>query len=176
MIKTLAIAAFLAAPTLQTAAPQCLTKRQVADAAMTMTPYLLEAVTDKCRAHLSADSFLNAKGAALHARLKAEGAGREASTALVMMAVMGSDVPAIKDTEALIKVIGAMASGFIAKDIPVESCAGISGMVEALAPLPAENIGLFAASMASAVIESEKRAEKPDAPKADGKLEICKDG
>jgi len=160
MIHSLAIIALLAAP-VATPAPKCVTKRQVADAAMTITPYLVEAVIEKCRAHVPAGSFLAAKGDAFHTRLKAEGAGREASAAQVLMTAMGDELPAMKDTKALITVIGAMASGFMAKDLPVESCGEIGGMMEALSPLPAENIGQFAAS-AAALLSSSRPADAAD--------------
>ena len=177
MIKSLIMLALAAAPASEPAPPRCVTKRQVADAAMSLTPYLVDAVTRKCRAHLPATSFLVANGAALHARLAAEGAGREASAAQVLIAMMGKDVPPIEDSESLVKVMGAMASGFIAKDIPVGYCTEISGMVEAVAPLPAENIGLFAASVAGLIGQAEKGSgDKPGGAKVNGKFEICKDG
>lgn len=175
MIKTLAIAALLAAPTTQTAS-RCITKQQVADAAMTLTPYLVEAVTEKCRAHLPAESFLTAKGADLHARLKSESAGREASAAQVLTTAMGGDVPAIKDSDSLVSVMGEMTSSLMAKDIPLESCAEISGMLEALAPLPAENIGLFVASAAALIDRGEQKDSKPKKSKGIDQFEICKNG
>ena len=179
MIKSFTILALLAAPTTETA-PRCVTKRQVADAAMTMTPYAVEAITDTCRPHLPADSFLAARGNALHARLEAEGAGREASAAEVLAAIMGRDLPPVKEPEALVKVMGSMTSGLMVKDLPVENCAEISGMIEALAPLPAENIGLFAASMAALMSQGEKgkagKAKGSKGAKGNGKFEICKDG
>jgi hypothetical protein len=100
MIKTLAIAALLAAPSAGSA--RCITRQQIADAAMTITPYAVDAVTEKCRPHLPADAFLAAKGQALASRLRAEGAGREASAAKAFVAFMGTEAPPIKDTESLV--------------------------------------------------------------------------
>jgi hypothetical protein len=174
MIKSFAILALFAAPTTETA-PRCVTKRQIADAAMTMTPYAVQAVTAKCRAHLPAGSFLAAKGDALHTRLQAEGAGREASAAQVLIAMMGPEVPPVKETEALVKVMGSMMSGLMVKDLPVENCAEISGIMEALAPLPAENIGLLAASMTGIMSQNEKASGgKSTGKKVNPKFEICK--
>ncbi|HEX8579624.1 MAG TPA: hypothetical protein VF655_08525 [Allosphingosinicella sp.] len=174
MIKSLAIAALLAAPT--TVSAQCVTRQQIADAAMTLTPYAVEAITEKCRAHVSATSFLAAKGTALHDRLAAEGAGREASAAKAILAIMGPDVPPIKDSESLVKVMGSMVSGMMVADLPIESCEEISGMLEAISPLPAQNIGLLAASAAGLVSEGQKApAGKAKGAKAKGQFEICKD-
>ena len=176
MIKSLAIAALLAAPT--TVSAQCVTRQQIADAAMTLTPYAVEAITEKCRTHVPATSFLATKGTALHDRLAAEGAGREASAAKVLVAIMGADVPPIKDSESLVKVMGSMVSGMMIAELPVESCAEISGMMEALSPLPAANIGMLAAS-AAGLYDSQKpaaaKAKDPQAkdPKTKNQLEIC---
>lgn len=177
MIKSFAILALLSAPATETA-PRCVTKGQIADAAITMTPYAVEAITDKCRSHVPANSFLPAKGEALYSRLKAESAGREASAAQVLVAVMGPEAPAVKDTQSLVKVMASMVSGLMVKDLPVQNCQEISGMMEALAPLPAENIGLLAASMAGMISQGDKASadKAKNGAKANGKFEICKDG
>jgi hypothetical protein len=171
MINGFVILALLAAPG---TAPTCVTKRQIADAAMVLAPYVVEAVTDKCRPHLAADTFLVAKGDALHARLKAEGVGREASAGAAVMAIMGPEVPPVKDTASLVAVMGSMASGLMAKDLPVAHCAELSGIMEALAPLPAENFGMIAASMAGIISEEDKDAPgKAAGEKGKPKFEIC---
>lgn len=173
MIKSLFIAALLAAPATETA-PPCVTKRQVADAAIVLAPYVVEAVIDKCRPHLAADTFLAAKGNALHTRLKSEGAGREASAGAAVLAIMGPELPPVKDTASLVAVMGSMASGLMAKDLPVAHCAELSGIMEALAPLPAENFGMIAASMAGIISESDRAAPgKAAGTKEKPKFEIC---
>ncbi|HEY0028287.1 MAG TPA: hypothetical protein VGC35_10485 [Allosphingosinicella sp.] len=175
MIHSLAVIALLVAPA-TAAAPQCVTKRQVADAAMVLTPYFVEAITETCRAHLPADSFLVAKGAALHARLKAESAGREASAGQMLLIAMGEDLPPLKDTESLARFMGSMAGSKIAGEIPVESCAEISSIMEALSPLPAENIGMLVAS--SAALADGGKTAGADGKPAKGlpKFKICKNG
>jgi hypothetical protein len=177
MIHSLAIIALLAAPA-ATPAPKCVTKRQIADAAMVFTPFIVEAVTEKCRAHVPAGSFLATKGTAFHARLTAESAGREASAGQVLLTVMGGDVPPVKDTESLVKFMGSMVSGMAVSELPVENCTEISGVMEALSPLPAENIGMLAASAAALVDRNKGAAAGADGKPAKGlgKFELCKDG
>jgi hypothetical protein len=145
MIKSLFIVALLAAPTTETA-PRCITKRQVADATIVLTPIVLEAVTKVCRPALPPQSFLATQGETLVARLKSESAGREASAAQLFTAAMGDELPPIDDKVALVKVVGGMAVANAVKDLKPESCGAISRMIAAVSPLPAENMGMFAAS------------------------------
>jgi hypothetical protein len=175
MIHSLAVIALLAAP-VATPAPKCITKRQVADAAMVLTPYWVEAVTQQCRKHVPANSFLATKGDALHARLRAESAGREASAGEVILLIMGGDAPPVKETEALVKVMGSMMSAMAASKIPVESCTEVSGVMEAFSPLPAENIGLLAVSAVTLMERGKGAGAGAGGKPANslGKFEICK--
>ena len=176
MIKSVAIAALLAAPTTETA-PRCVSKRQIADAAMVFAPMAVDAVREKCQPHLPAEAFLARQGTALVARLKTESAGRETSAAEVFVAAMGAEAPPVKDRQALMQTMGDMTSGMMVKDLHPERCANVSGMIEALAPLPAENIGLLVASFAG-LMESEAKAGKGKKDKAKGidGFTICKNG
>jgi hypothetical protein len=174
MINALVIAAMLAVPATQTA-PRCVTKTQMSDAAIVFAPYMVEALAETCRAHLPPEAFLVKNSGTLLARLKAESVGHEASAATAFIATMGADAPPMKEPEAFIKVMGSMTSGMMAQSIAPESCGEISGMVEALAPLPAANIGMFAASLATLVSKSQGTKNKAKSgAKGFDNLEICK--
>jgi hypothetical protein len=71
--------------------------------------------------------------------------------------------------------MGSMVSGLFAADLPVANCGEISGIMEALSPLPAQNVGLLAAAMTALISQGEKgEANKVNGAKVNSKFEICK--
>ncbi|HEY0148469.1 MAG TPA: hypothetical protein VGB70_05635 [Allosphingosinicella sp.] len=175
MIKSLALAALLAAPSVAQA-QQCFTKQQVADTAITLVPYAIDSLRERCLPHLPQEAFLSKGGGDLVTRIRSDGAGREQAAGAVMQKLMGADVPPMKDTTTLTSFFGQMVGAMIAKDVKPELCPGISGMIEALAPLPTDNLATFFVSGAmlveagTAAEKGKKKARKPD------DFEICKDG
>ena len=167
MIKLAAIAALLAAPA-AAQAQDCIPPQQIGDTAVVAAPFLIDSVVSACKAHLPANSFINSGAAAFSQRLKTEGAPRVDSAVEILRMVAGKDIPEIEDRQALLTVIGAIAQGMIAKEIKPESCAGLDGMVAALAPLPTENIALLGTSAATLIaVEEEKKAAKRAAAAAE---------
>ena len=142
MIQPVAIAALLLAQGAAPAAkPPCLQRDSVRDAFMVLAPPLIEAVANKCKAHLPAASFLNARGAELVARMKSESTGRASSAAAAIRTAAGDKVPEIKDPEALVTVAAVFGGIAVAEVVEPESCGEMSDLLESLAPLPTENIG-----------------------------------
>jgi hypothetical protein len=169
MIQPIAIAALLlaqgAAPPAPAAPPPCLQREGVRDAFMVLAPHLVQAVANKCKAHLPATAFLNMRGTDLVARMKTDAAGRAPSAAGAIRAVAGDKVPEAADPEALV-TLGGLFGMAIASEMKPESCGEMSNLVESLAPLPTENIGRAIVS----VLILSKFGEK------DGKLSICPNG
>jgi hypothetical protein len=60
----------------------------------------------------------------------------------------GDKVPAVQDQAALLTVMGQMLGAMATAKLPVDKCAGISEMLQAIAPLPAENLGQLFATVA----------------------------
>jgi glycosyltransferase A (GT-A) superfamily protein (DUF2064 family) len=174
MIKSFAILALLGAPTTETA-PRCVTKRQVADAAMVIAPIAVEAVREKCQSHLPAEAYLARQGTALVTRLTSESAGREESAAEALLATMGKDAPPMKDKRLLVPAIGDMATAMMVKELRTEQCGEVSGLVEALSPLPAEHIGLLVTSLVN-LMESTSDAKAGKKSKGTDSFTICKNG
>jgi hypothetical protein len=141
MIQPIAIAALLLAQAGTPAKPPCVPRDGIRDAAMVLAPHLVEAVADKCKAHLPATSFLASGSAGLVTRMKAASAGRANSAAAAVRAVAGDKLPDIKDSEALMTMGAAFAGLAVTESLKPEMCPEMSNLVEAMAPLPSENLG-----------------------------------
>jgi hypothetical protein len=150
MLKAFALAALLAAPATTPPPPPkpCITKAQVRDMVMVLSPYVVDAVAKRCGPALPATAFVNAGAPALSARLKAESAGREASAAAAVRVFAGDKAPPGADQGILLAFMGQMMGAMAAAKLPVEKCAGISEMLQAVSPLPAENVGQLLATVA----------------------------
>lgn len=150
MLKALALAALLTAPATAPVPtppprPACIPQAQVRDMVMVLSPYLIDALARKCGPALPPAAFLNSGAKRLSARLKAEGAGHEASAVAALRTFAGDKVPPVQDQAALLTVMGEMLGGMATAKLPVEKCAGISSMLEAMSPLPAQNLGQLVA-------------------------------
>jgi hypothetical protein len=150
MLKALALAALLTAPATAPPLPPkpCIAKAQVRDMFMVLSPYVVDAVAKRCGPALPATAFLNAGAPALSARLKAESAGREASAVAALKVLAGDKVPPVQDQAALLTVMGQMLGSMATAKLPVDKCAGIGEILQAISPLPAENLGLMFATVA----------------------------
>jgi hypothetical protein len=151
MLKALALAALLTAPATTAPPPPpkpCISKAQVRDMVMVLSPYVVDAVAKRCGPALPAAAFLNAGAPAFSARLKAESAGREASAVAALRVFAGDKVPSVQDQAALLTVMGQMMGAMATAKLPVDKCAGIGDMLQAISPLPAENLGQLFATVA----------------------------
>ncbi|MEA3033167.1 MAG: hypothetical protein QOH86_1183, partial [Sphingomonadales bacterium] len=110
MLKAFALAALLAAPATTAPPPPkpCVSKAQVRDMVMVLSPYVVDAVAKRCGPALPATAFVNAGAPALSARLKAESAGHEASAVAAVKVFAGDKVPQVQDQAALLTVMGQM--------------------------------------------------------------------
>ena len=138
MIHAIAAAALLLAQTAP--AGQCLTRAEAADVMATTVPYMVDAVARKCAAALPANAFLRTGSAPLIQRLRAESAGRPATSGAIGK-IFGSDMPAEVRPETLAQLFGEAMAGEMVKDVKSEDCPEADRLVAALAPLPAANLG-----------------------------------
>ena len=166
MIRIVAAAFVLAAPAAAQAQQQCVTPQQVGDAAVVAAPILIDSVAGACKGHLPATAFLNERAAALSARLRSEGEPRVDSALSVLRLLGGDDIPALEDKAIMLAALGGLAQLAIAKEIAPESCPRLSGVVEALAPLPADNIALLGSSIAMEIAASDAKKEAKRAAEA----------
>jgi hypothetical protein len=168
MIKLLALSALLAAQPAASPAgapPPCLPKERVGDVAMVLAPFVVDALARHCTPHLPPQAFLAAGGAALSQRLRSDSADRVGSAAETLQRFMG-DMPPMKDQQALLQVIGEMGTGFMVQNLQPANCGEVSAMVEAVAPLPTRNLGIFVSSFAGIVGREQAAAQARAAAKA----------
>ena len=147
MIQPIAIAALLLVQGGAPAKPPCLEREGVRDAFMVLAPHLVEAVATKCKPHLPATAFLAARSPELVARMKAQSAGQAPSAAAAIRSLAGDKMPEIKDPEALVTMGGVFGGAAIAEEMKPETCGEMSNLIESLAPLPTENLGMAIASV-----------------------------
>ena len=166
MIRITAAAFILAAPAAAQAQQQCVTAQQVGDAAVVAAPILIDSVAGACKAHLPADAFLNTGAAELSARLRSEGETRVDSALAVLRLLGGDDFPALDNKAIMLAALGGLAQLAIAKEIKPESCPRFSGVIEALAPLPTDNIALLGSSIAMEIAASQEKKEAKRAAEA----------
>jgi hypothetical protein len=148
MIQILAIAAVLLAPAPAAAKPaKCLPAAAVRDMAIVAMPHVVESLAERCRAHLPADAFLTSRGSDFAGRVRGEAGDRVAGAAAAIRAMAGGDMPKLKNDAAFVAVAAEMAGTMVTDKIKPESCAQANSLVQALSPLPAENIGTALASI-----------------------------
>ena len=140
MLKTIALTLVLSAAQ-QPPAPACIPRQGVADLAILISPFLIDAAMETCKAHLPANAFLATGAAGFSARLKADGAGREQSAMQTLQMFGGDKIPQMKDQRAFIQVSGEMLASQMVKDLQPARCPEANELIESLAPLPTRNVG-----------------------------------
>jgi hypothetical protein len=170
MIKLLALSALLAAQPAASPAgapPGCLPKEKVGDVAMVLAPFVVDALARHCTPHLPPQAYLAAGGATLAQRLRTDSADRVGSAAETLQRIMGAGMPPMQDQQALLQVIGEMGTGFMVRNLRPANCPEVSAMIEAVAPLPTRNLGIFVSSFAGIVGREQAAASAKAAAKAD---------
>jgi hypothetical protein len=125
-------------------------------------PNVLSAVQQRCAATLPATSFLKTQGPALLERYKADATAASAQGSGALMQMFGSKMPSSMNPAALMGFVGELTRSMVAGKVKTEDCANVDHAVEALAPLPANNL----ASLVTLIFE----AKKPD---ADAPIRVC---
>jgi hypothetical protein len=142
MIQIFAAAALLLASAPAAVKPgKCLPAGAVRDMAIVAMPYVVESLAERCKAHLPAQAFLTGRGSDFAARIRSESEGRVSGAAAAIRAMAGDDMPKLKNDAAFVAVAAEMAGAMATEKVKPESCAQANSLIEALSPLPAENIG-----------------------------------
>jgi hypothetical protein len=140
--KAAAILALVAMPSAARAQTStCLTQAETAAMIGYVLPDLVAGVRDKCKATLPPKSFLSSRSAELEARYRtqADGLWPEARVAFVKMVGEDEVMRKLPDS-ALRPFLTAAFATTITDDLKPKDCVTADGLVEALAPLPPENL------------------------------------
>ena len=145
MIQQIAAAALLfaqAAPQAASPAPeaQCITHQEAADVAISLLPFVLDAVAQRCRQTLPPTAFLNTGASAWTSRLRQDGTARQESAMRGIAKMGGAAPPSGEVGQAAFVLVAQMMTGSLTTQIGTEQCPQIDTIARSLEPLPTENI------------------------------------
>ena len=163
MLKSVAIALALSAAQ-QPPAPTCIPRQGVSDLAILVSPFLIDATIDTCKAHLPATAFLSTGAAGFSARLKADGVGREQSAMQTLQMFAGDKIPQVKDQRAFLQVSGEIIATTMMKDLTPARCREASDLIESLAALPSQHFGSLIVSILGLTKPWQTKAGKMKGP------------
>ena len=144
MLKALALAAFLTAPTTVTvpaAPPPCVTRAEVRELTLAALPLALDAAAEACRPNLPAGAFLLTGGRAMSERLSAGADAHWAAAMPVLMKIAGSkDLPKGLQPDTLRALARDMLNSEMKKSLKPADCGFVNELTETLAPLSEDGI------------------------------------
>ncbi|TMJ17189.1 MAG: hypothetical protein E6G94_02250 [Alphaproteobacteria bacterium] len=123
--------------------PTCMNPEDAAALGVAMVPPMIDAVVTKCSSALPATAFLNGGAKAMSQRFRAAVPNRGAVMARAMETFTGQKMPPEASGEAMVGFIEAIAVGKISENLDVKDCPSYDTMIEAMAPLPPENMASF---------------------------------
>jgi hypothetical protein len=137
-MKTLAAAtaALLLSAQPALAQGQCVPRAEAARMAVALMPALIDAAATSCARHLPAGAYLGSGSRALAQRLAAETAAVRPAAVAMVLQLTGQSPAQNVDQEVMIRTF---ASG-LTEGLGALQCRGASEMLEALAPLPTDNV------------------------------------
>lgn len=127
--------------------PSCLSRDQTADMVIVLMPHFIEKASQHCAPHLSARAFLPNGGRMLAERLRSEAPARTASALDAFMQMAGDEAPEGIGEEELTAMMGGMVGSELVAGLDEQDCRNTDQILAAIAPLPPENIGRFAAAL-----------------------------
>jgi hypothetical protein len=142
-----AAAAMIAAQAAPAAQGPCLARADAANLMVVVAPAFIEGAASRCATMLPEGAFLRGQSGALAERIRADGRDRHQSVLDAFSRMSGRPLPAGARPEALTGSIGQMLTASVTPRMDAAACAGVSGALEAMAPLPTDNIGRLLASM-----------------------------
>ncbi|HEY5722780.1 MAG TPA: hypothetical protein VIT45_10710 [Allosphingosinicella sp.] len=167
-MKTLAIAAALAAQPAPVPPPQCVPQADVADMALYYLPAIYRTVAEKCRAALPADAYLVTGASAYFDRIAAQRDSRWPGARRAFVKIIGtSELPKEVTDESLRSLSDAMLAAKLSADLKTEHCSTIDEYAELLAPLPPENMAKVVALTGALATKDDKKGKS--------RLAICSD-
>jgi hypothetical protein len=148
MIRQITAAALLLAPIGNAALgaetkPACMKPEDAAALSLAVVPPMIDAVAAKCSSALPATAFLNSGAKGMSQRFRVAVPDRGAVMARAMETFTGQAMPPEASGEAMVGFIEAIAVGKISENLDVKDCLSYNTMIEAMAPLPPENIASF---------------------------------
>jgi hypothetical protein len=161
MLKALAIAALLTAPSTTNAPPPCLTRGEIQDMTFAVLPLALDATAEACRATLPADAFLLTGGRALSERLKQGSEAHWAGAIVGFLKIAGSkDVPAGLQAETLHALGRDLLNSELRKTLKPADCGFANDLAETLAPLSPDGIARVVVAGFLIARHEQKKADK----------------
>ena len=120
---------------------QCLSQTEASALVGYALPDLLSGVRDKCKLSLPASAFLSSRSTELEARYRVEANSLWPQAKVAFVKMVGEDpmMKKLPDT-ALRPLLTAAFSTAITDDLKASDCPTANGLVEALAPLPPQNL------------------------------------
>jgi hypothetical protein len=161
MIAHMAAAALLVMQTTAEETP-CLTRAEVSDLAMTLAPTLVHAVGERCRGHVAGTAFLNAGLDAYRSRLEPAASAHRPAGLRAFAKLAGGEQLVPEQQAAALSLMTASLEAGINGSLPIEACGDVDHILEALAPLPPENLGILASSIFALALRNSARSPRPD--------------
>lgn len=115
---------------------QCIPRARAAQMAVSLTPALIDAAARSCAPHLPAGAFLGNGSRALSQRLTADSAAHRAGAVSMVLELTGQTPQPGLDQDLMINTFAAG----LTEGLDAAQCRGASEMLEALSPLPTENV------------------------------------
>jgi hypothetical protein len=145
-------------------ADACMTRAEARGLAIFILPDAISTMRDKCRTTLPSSAYLNTTEASERFRAEANLRWPMAKIAFAKLSG-GTPIESLIGEEASRKLLtGAITTG-LAKDVKPKSCAGVDRMLEALSPLPVENIDMLLDSFFLLGLGNERK----------GSFKVCSD-
>lgn len=166
-MKSVLIAALLAAAPAEQAQRPCLTEAQVEDLALFALPPLLEAAATACAPALPADAYLLNGGRALARTLAAESSGRWAGASATLSTMSKDKFPEGLSEATARGLVHDLALGGLKSKEAQAHCARINRVADLLSPLPPRNLAglvVLGIELGSETGGKSKSEAKPDKP------------
>lgn len=160
-MKSIIVAALLAAAPAKQAPPPCLTPAQIEDLALFALPPLLEAAATKCGPMLPAGAYLTTGGRELARSVAADSAERWARAGSALSAVSKDKFPQGLSDSTARGLLHDMALTEFFKQMTPQHCDRANRAAELLAPLPPANLAGLAVMVAEMASEDGKKKQKP---------------
>jgi hypothetical protein len=160
MIQPVLAAALLLTQAAAPAERSCITPEEAGDVAVSLLPFLIDAAAERCRPHLAPTAFLAGSGARdWSERLRRESAPRRAAALRGISKVGGATPPAGAEGEAAFGFVAQLLTGGLVQSITPENCGQVDTIVQALSPLPTDNIARLIGAGAALAANARAQAE-----------------
>jgi hypothetical protein len=166
-VKSILIAALLAAAPAEPAKRSCLTEAQLEDLTFFALPPMLDGLATKCGPSLPADAYVLNGGRALARTLEPEGLRRFAGANSALGAMGSSKLPPGISASTAIGLLRDTAATELFGKLTPEDCVRANRLAELLSPLPSDNLaGLIAVIIELGVADGKRKTSLAICPTA----------